>query len=147
MTAGSIDLKVVSDRLAIVQSSLRDLRSLPVGSLTDFASDYRNPAAAESLLRRSIEALLDIARHLLAKGLGELALEYRQVAQQAFERGLILSPELAQRFKLIAGFRNRLTHFYAEVTTEELYRLVRDELGDLEEIAEELRQAVGRLAR
>lgn len=145
MTVNTIDLKVVSDRLAIVLQCLRELRCLPSESFGVFTSDFRNPAAAESLLRRSIESLLDLARHLLAKGMGEQALEYRQVAHLAFERGLILDPELARRFKLIAGFRNRLTHFYAEVTPEELYRIVRDELEDIERIAEELKQAAVRL--
>ena len=44
------------------------------------AGDRRNPAAAESFLRRAIEALLDAARHLLAKGHGPAGLEYRDVA-------------------------------------------------------------------
>lgn len=145
MTVGRINFKVVSDRLEIVQDCLRGLRALPLGSLDEFTSDYRNPAAAESLLRRSLEALLDIARHLLAKGFGLPSLEYRQAASLAREKGLILELQTAQRFVLLAGYRNRMTHVYAEVTSTELYRIVSSQLGDVEAVAEELQQAAMRL--
>jgi uncharacterized protein YutE (UPF0331/DUF86 family) len=120
MTPGPVDLKIVGDRLTLAAACLADLRTLPVRTLADFAGDRRNPAAAESLIRRAIDALFDVTRHLLAKGFGLGALEYRQAAELAGQRGLIEDPGLRQRFVEIAGFRNRLTHFYAGVTTEEL---------------------------
>lgn len=145
MTRGPINLKVVAERLEIVAASLDDLRALPAGSLDEFRADRRTPAAAESLLRRAIEALFDTARHLLARGFGIGALEYREVARLAADKQLILDPELHDRFVEIAGFRTRVTHFYGEVTTEELFGVVRDDLGDLERLAAELRGAAARL--
>lgn len=59
----------------------------------------------DSLLRRAIEALLDATRHLLAKGFGLGALEYRQAVRLAAEKGLVMDPELQARFLQIAGFR------------------------------------------
>jgi uncharacterized protein YutE (UPF0331/DUF86 family) len=44
-----------------------------------------------------------------------------------------------------AGFRNRLTHFYDEVTAEELLGVTRDDLDDLEHIAAEFHRAAVRL--
>lgn len=145
MTSGPIDLKVVQDRLQIVEECLRGLRALPLETPEVFLSDYRNPAAAESLLRRSLEALLDVARHLLAKGFGQRSLEYRQVAQLSVEKGLIRDAGLGRRFLLIASYRNRLTHVYSEVTPDELYKIASTELGDVEALALELRQAATRL--
>lgn len=145
MTSGPIDLKVVQDRLQIVEECLRGLRALPLATLDIFLADYRNPAAAESLLRRSLEALLDVARHLLAKGFGQRSLEYRQVALLSMEKGLIRDAGLGQQFLLIASYRNRLTHVYSEVTPDELYKIASTELGDVEAIATELRQAAARL--
>ncbi|MGH7572925.1 MAG: HepT-like ribonuclease domain-containing protein [Gemmatimonadota bacterium] len=51
------------------------------------------------------------------------------------------------RFEEIAGFRNRLTHFYSDVTDEELFGIVTGQLGDLAAIAAALRGSAGRLAR
>lgn len=146
MTPAAIDLKVTTGRLDIVAACLRGLRALPAGTLTEFLADPRNPAAADSYLRRALEALLDLARYLLAKAYGETAVEYRQVAFRAAECGIIAETEAARLFPKLAGYRNRLTHFYAEVTPEELFQILTLHLGDLELIAEELRVAAGRLA-
>ena len=116
MTPGKVDLKVVGDRLQIVTTCLTDLRGIPRGSIDEFISDRRNPLASDAALRRALEALFDVARHLLAKGKGLAGLEYREVADLAKEHGLIDDPELADRFHAMAGYRNRLTHHYEKVT-------------------------------
>lgn len=146
MTRGRIDLKVVGDRLGIARKCLDHLARLPTDDARRFSADFRNAAAAESLLRRVIEALLDTARHLLSKRHGLAALEYREVARQAGQRGLIPDAGLRERFIAIAGFRNRLTHFYDEVTPEELFGIVTAELADLTRIVDQLQQAASTLA-
>jgi hypothetical protein len=78
--------------------------SAPWRTLAEFTGDRRNPAAAESLIRRAIEALFDVTRHLLAKGFGLGALEYRQAAELAGQCRLIEDPGLRQRFVQITGF-------------------------------------------
>ena len=32
----------------------------------------------------------------------------------------------------MAGYRNRLTHFYADVTPEEIYAIINENLGDFD---------------
>ena len=145
MTRGTIDLKVVRDRLEMVSGCLADLRALPQASIHDFTSDRRNPAAADSLLRRAIEAIFDTARHILAKGFGVGALEYRDVARRAAEHGLIDDQALAERFVRIAGFRNRLAHHYGDVTAAELFGILTTDLPDLESLADALRRAATRV--
>jgi uncharacterized protein YutE (UPF0331/DUF86 family) len=146
MTPGRVNLKVVSDRLDLARRYLADLDTLLAQGAEVFAGDRRNPAAAESFLRRAIEALFDAARHLLAKGHGLAGLEYRDVARLARERGLVTDAALAARLIQIAGFRNRLTHYYDEVTPDELFRVLQVDLGDLDAFARELEAAAARLA-
>jgi uncharacterized protein YutE (UPF0331/DUF86 family) len=146
VTASAVRLKLVRERLAAVAGYVAALRALPQETETVFLADRRNPDSAESLIRRALEALFDVARHLLAKGMGKGALEYKEVARLAIEHGLLADAELGRRLQEMAGFRNRLTHFYDEVTPQELYAIVRDELGDLEAVADALRQAASRLA-
>lgn len=81
MTSGPVNLKVVDDTLAAIESCISDLRAIPHESLAAFTADRRNPAAAESLVRRALQATFDLLRHLLAKAEGRGALEYKQVAQ------------------------------------------------------------------
>lgn len=146
MTPGRINLKVVDDLFQVIHACLGDLRRLPAESFDDFTANFQTPPAAESLLRRAVQALFDILRHLLAKGFGQGALEYKELARLAAEKGLVRDSRLGSILKELGGFRNRLTHFYQEVTPEELYGIVKDELGDLEQIAEELRQAAARMS-
>ena len=146
MTAGRVNLKIVADRLGLVRRYHTDLEAMKAMGAEVFASDRRNPAAAESFLRRAIEALFDAARHLLAKGHGLGGLEYRDVARLARERKLVVDEALASRLVQISGFRNRLTHYYDEVTPEEIFHVLESDLGDLEAFARELENAAARLA-
>jgi len=118
---------------------------LPQSSLAEFLADRRNPPAAESLLRRAIQAFFDLLRHLVAKSSGRGVLEYKELARVAVAEGLIRDPHLGEVARQIAGFRNRLVHFYQEITWEELYTILRSDLEDFEKLAAELRQAAGRL--
>ena len=93
----------------------------------------------------SSQPLTDTARHILAKGFGVGALEYRDVARRAAEHGVIDDQALAERFVRIAGFRNRLAHHYDEVTAAELHGILITDLPDLESLADALRRAAARL--
>ncbi len=118
---------------------LAAIRDLPLGSLDDFTADPRTPASAESYLRRCLEALLDLGRHILVKGFGRAASEYRAVAHELQEVG-VLSPPEAALLREVAGYRNRLVHFYDEVAVEELYEICTQGLPDVERIVRILEQ-------
>jgi uncharacterized protein YutE (UPF0331/DUF86 family) len=147
VTQGNVNLKVVHDRLQLIEACLDDLKSaFPLSSLEEFTADRRNAAAAESMLRRAIQSIFDLVRHLVAKAYGRGLLEYRELARLARERGLIQDPHLADVLEKLAGYRNRLTHFYDEVTDQELYDILQNRLGDLEGIARELQRSAIRLS-
>ncbi len=44
----------------------------------------------------------------------------------------VVTREQAERLRLMAGFRNRLVHFYHEVTDQELYQIITSNLSDVE---------------
>ena len=133
MSPGSISRLVVADKVATVRRMLDRVRSLPLDSLSSFTLDARMVAAGDSYLRRALEALLDLARHVLAKGFARAPAEYGEVARQLGEVGVI-GPALAVRLGLMARYRNRMVHFYDEITDEELFDILTRELGDVEAI-------------
>ena len=90
----------------------------------------RDVAAAESFLRRALEALLDLGRHVLAIGLGEGVLEYKQIAL-ALRRASVLDEACGAILFDMAGCRKRLTHFYDEVTTAELFDICARRSSDI----------------
>ena len=130
MSPGSISRVVVADKVALVRRMLDGIRSLPLDDLSAFTRDPRMVAAADSYLRRALEALLDLARHLLAKGFGRAPAEYAEVARQLGEVNVV-DATLAARLGLMARYRNRMVHFYDEITDQELFNIVTTELGDI----------------
>lgn len=131
MTPGYISKRLVVDRLALVADLLREIRALPLDDRQAFFADHRNVWAAESCLRRSLEALFDLGRHILAKGYGLGVSEYKEIANGLQAQGVFSASEAAT-MRLLAGYRNRLVHFYHEVSAEELYQVCAQQLGDLE---------------
>jgi uncharacterized protein YutE (UPF0331/DUF86 family) len=92
MSPGRISRIVVTDKIALVRRMQDGIQTLPLSDLTAFTSDPRMVAAGDSYLRRALEALLDLARHVLAKGFGRAPAEYAEVARQLGEVGVVNAP-------------------------------------------------------
>lgn len=133
MTPSKIRLKSVTAKAELIREMLASIETLPLASEDDFTADPRMVAAGESFLRRSLEALLDLGRHVLSKGFGKVVPDYAAVADELAAQG-ILPPESAAKLRLMARYRNRMVHFYDDVTPRELYGILAKERGDVEEI-------------
>ena len=133
MTPGYLSKRVVADRLAWMNQMVAEIRNLPLADEQAFFADHRNAYTAESCLRRALESLFDLGRHILAKGFGKGVSEYKEIALMLASVG-VLSQQDAGLLGILAGYRNRLTHFYHEVTAEELYNICVTQLSDLEQI-------------
>ena len=138
MTPGQISKRIVAERLDWIETMIVRIRALPLQDRQVFRADARNVAAAESYLRRALEALLDLGRHILAKGLGYGVSEYKQIAAKLCELDVLAEPERNLLVQM-AGYRNRLVHFYHEIGEDELFQICTGELGDLEQVAEAIR--------
>ena len=138
MSPSPISRHVVSDRLAWVDRMLRDMRALPLDNRDAFLADRRNVWTAESCLRRALEAVLDLGRHILAKGFGLGVSEYKEIAALLAERG-VLGEEDARLLRVLAGYRNRLVHFHHEITPDELYDICARDLPDVQRVADAYR--------
>jgi uncharacterized protein YutE (UPF0331/DUF86 family) len=141
MSPGKLSKKVIGDRLAWIDKMIVEIRALPLDSYEDFSANRRDVWAAESCLRRALEAIFDLGRHILAKGFGQGVTEYKQIASELETAG-VLSHSRARLLSTLAGYRNRLVHFYHEVTSEELYEICRNNLDDLLRIKNAFRKWV-----
>jgi uncharacterized protein YutE (UPF0331/DUF86 family) len=130
VSPGKLNKRVVGDRIAWLDKMIAEIRALPLATYEEFSANQRDVWAAESCLRRALEAIFDLGRHILAKGFGQGVTEYKQIASE-LEKAGVLSNSQARLLSTVAGYRNRLVHFYHEVTFEELYEICRDNLDDL----------------
>jgi uncharacterized protein YutE (UPF0331/DUF86 family) len=145
MMPGKLSRQVIADRLEWVKRMVAVIRNLPLDDRQEFFSDLRNLMTAESGLRRALEALFDLGRHILARGFGIGVTEYKEIASRLHEEQVI-SDEDARLLMVLAGYRNRLVHFYHEVAPEELYEISKNRLVDIEMIADAYRRWVGQHA-
>ncbi|HSK75911.1 MAG TPA: DUF86 domain-containing protein [Thermoanaerobaculia bacterium] len=98
-------------RLEEVISELGRLKSQGRGSLRGSLSLMW---AVERGLQLGAELIFDIGNHILSAQYGVNADEYRNVVRLLVQQG-VLSPDLQDRFKGLAGFRNILVHDYVRL--------------------------------
>jgi uncharacterized protein YutE (UPF0331/DUF86 family) len=141
MVISKLNTTLIIDRLRVIQNSLLELGKISRFSKDDFLSDKRNPAASESFLRHAIESIFDIGRHILAKLKSKKILEYKEIAE-LLGAEKIIPKELSQKLIPIAGYRNRIVHFYHEITDEELYEILQKDLGDISEFVKSMEEFI-----
>lgn len=135
MVPSQIRKRIVAEKVGWIREMCASMRRLPLDTGDLFQSDPRNPAAAESYLRRAIEAVIDLHRHILAKGFGIAVLEYKEIASALVEHKVI-DEATGLLLKRLAGHKNRLVHFYNEVSTRELYDICTTQIKDIEEVTD-----------
>lgn len=134
-----INEKVVAAKVETIRRMLRGIATLPLAEEKDFTADFLMISAGESMLRRALEALLDLGRHISAKGFSSAVVEYKQIGKALGENGVLGTQSVTVLVKM-AGYRNRLTHFYDEVTPEELYGVLTTGIADIDSVLDEILQ-------
>lgn len=129
-----ISRRVLQDRLNYAEQMIEKITALPLADRDTFFADERNVWTVESCLRRALEALLDAGRHILAKRFGIGVSEYKQIAIELGHYGVLNAQEQVL-LRILAGYRNRMVHFYHEIGQDELYEIATTHLDDLRKIA------------
>lgn len=137
MVISSLNIPRILDLIRLIESYLSELS--PFSSMTReaFLSDRKNPPFVESYLRRSLEAIFDIGRHILARTYGSRGIEYKAIARELGEKAVITT-DLAELLVEMAGYRNRMVHFYREVTPDEIHDIIIYHLPDFDRFIREI---------
>lgn len=143
MVISRLHIDKIEKNISLIQEFLKRLKSLSFMSKEEFLSDSRNPAAAESYLRRSLESVFDISRHILAKSYGIKDIEYKKIATELGQKGII-NKEYTKTLVKMAGYRNRMVHLYHEVGSEEIYDILKNHLSDIEQFIYEITNFIKR---
>lgn len=140
-----INRLLVKKRLSMIEEFCRELELLKELTREEFFVK-RNTAAAESFLRRSLEATFDLGRHILAKnGHLEMSSEYKSIAKGLVKINAI-DEQLGDSLVEMAGYRNRLVHLYHEISEEELYQLIQNNLGDFYQFIKQINAYIDSLS-
>ena len=128
----SIDQETVLVRLSGIQEELSELNKLGEEPFESFARGV-GFKLAQYHLHRALEGVFHIASHLLARVPGGAKTStYKEMAIALGEKGILPKNFAEQKLVKMAGYRNRLVHFYAQITPQEIYDLIQDDLDDFE---------------
>jgi len=137
MNPGDVDSKVIAQRAFWISEMMDSLKDLRIDDKGAFLADRHKIAAAESYLRRALEALFDIGRHILARRFAYPATEYKEIAKGLSDKRVLTENE-AELMRRMAGYRNRMVHFYHEITPEELHEICLYHLDEIKLLSDKL---------
>lgn len=131
----------IETKLAIIRESLSSLEDLASLSKKEFISKDESFAVAEHYLRRSLEAIFDISGHIISRfpmSPGKRPSTYKDVAKALADKDIIKKDFGKETLVKMAGYRNRLVHFYDEIDDEEMYEIITENLSDIEKFAKSI---------
>jgi uncharacterized protein YutE (UPF0331/DUF86 family) len=126
-----IDKKIIEDRIKLIELHLNRLKKMKKLPKSKFAQPDQFAIAAYNL-RCALEATFDICAHILSRIPGAKVEEYKQMAREIGKQGVVPIDFAEKQLSQMAGYRNRLTHFYFEVSPKEMYGIIQNNLGDFE---------------
>ena len=122
---------VLLSRLEEIRRDVEELKFFQQISLEEFNKGH-NFAIAEHYLRRSLEATFDIGSHILSRIPGARPTTYKGVAALLGKYKIIPKDFAEEKLVKMAGYRNRLIHFYYEIKERELYQIIQNNMKDIE---------------
>src|SRR3972149_2872615 len=143
MVISNLNTARILELIRFIESCVEELKPFSRMTEKEFLSDRKNPPFVESYLRKALEAVFDIGRHILAKSYGFKEIEYKTIAKELGKRKVI-SEELSEVLIKMAGYRNRMVHFYREVTSEELHQIILNNMEDFNRFNREISSFIKR---
>lgn len=128
-----IKIESVTPRIDGITKDLKKLRQLAIVPEKDFCNtenDYFD--IAKSRLHEALEGVFHIGAHILSRMDGGRTTDYKDIAKKLGEFGIVEKKFANDSLIFMAGYRNRIVHFYAEIKPEEIYKLINNDLGDFE---------------
>lgn len=129
MSANVIEKDVILVRVSGIEGELAELKKLASEPLRTFTAGV-GYKLAQYHLHRALEGVFHIAGHILARIPGGQVTQYSEMARKMGEFGVVPKDFAEGKLVTMAKYRNRLVHFYAQITAQELYEILQKDLGD-----------------
>lgn len=141
MTALPLQRESIEPRLDGIQKDVALLKTFAALPFEEFCSAVVLDRT-QLHLRFALEGVFHIGSHILSRIPGGRFTEYKEIAKKLGDAGIVSKEFAEKRLVPMAGYRNRLTHFYAEITSRELYKILQEHLGDVEEFLGAVKRVV-----
>ncbi len=124
-----VDKEKMRRKIQYIEENKAKLEQLKELSVQELSDDFRNIEAAKHLLQVAIEAMIDIANHIIARNRWPTPGTSFEALQTLKKHGYFDSNEL-ELFAQMIKFRNRVVHLYHEVDNDEIHKILQKHLGD-----------------
>lgn len=122
-----VDMEIIEKRLLRLEQILRKLHKLSQVSWEEYKKDVDLQDRAERNLQIASQISIDMGNHIIADSGYRTPNGYGDIFVILSEEG-ILSPQLADTMKKIAGFRNILVHDYLEIDQQIVYNSLKNSI-------------------
>lgn len=129
-----VDREKVEQRLMKLEQAVRKLKEITESTWEEDRNNEAFRDRAERNLQIAAQACIDITNHIIADKGYRTPQGYADGFAVLQEEGII-SLDLAEKMKLVAGFRNILVHDYLEIDDKIVYASLQ-KLQDFKEFAE-----------
>ena len=102
-----------------------------------FLADFHLFGNTERYLQLSIQIIVDIS-HLIIIDLGLKRPEDNYEAISILFENKIISEKLAKKLTKMIGLRNILVHEYGKIDRKKIYKILKEQMGDLEEFKKQI---------
>jgi uncharacterized protein YutE (UPF0331/DUF86 family) len=133
-----VSKSTILGKLDEIQKDISKLNEISKLTLEEFKSG-ENFAITEHYLRRALEALFEISAHILSRIPGKRPSGYKDIAKLLGETGIVPDNYAKETLIKMAGYRNRLVHFYSEITKDEMYEIIKNRLKDFDIFTEHIK--------
>lgn len=131
MTKLTIEKDIILKRLEGIEAELSELEQLKKIEFKEF-SNGNGWKLAQFHLHRALEGVFNIGSHITSRIPGAQATQYKEIAIKLGEAGIVPSDYAEAKLVQMAKYRNRLVHFYAQISKEELYKILSKNLSDFD---------------
>ncbi|MGQ9645094.1 MAG: type VII toxin-antitoxin system HepT family RNase toxin [Thermodesulfobacteriota bacterium] len=125
-----LNREVLQARISYIEDSLRSLERFKGMPYEEFHSNSDNFRICFYDLHRALEAVMDIGSHILSRIPGARPGSYKDIPRLLEKHKIIPADFASGSLTKMAGYRNRMVHFYGEITEKEIHDIVQEELGD-----------------
>lgn len=132
-----LDPDLVRSRCQEITDSVERIRRIKGLSIEIFLEDQDQKDIACYRLQVAIEAALGLCYHIAAKQLRQVPEEYAQCFVLLEQAGII-TPELSSNLQQMARFRNLLVHMYWKIDYSAVYKIIENNIDDLEDFCRQV---------
>jgi uncharacterized protein YutE (UPF0331/DUF86 family) len=125
-----LNKEVFRMRISYIEDSLRSLERFKGVAFNEFHSNPDNFRITFYDIHRALEAIMDIGSHILSRIPGTRPSSYKNIPRLLERHRIIPNVFATNQLTKMAGYRNRMVHFYGEITEQEIYNIIQEELQD-----------------